>query len=95
KGYKRMMYKGKMRNRVLYKMYMPCRNASGTWEHFSQVFSPTYRTPDVDFIKVMIFAYWPIGDYYYDNVSIREVGDHNIYNKHIHDDKKIPMKHDK
>ncbi len=95
KGYKRMIYKGKMRDQVLYKIYMPCRNASGTWEHFSQVFSPTYRTPDVDFIKVMIFAYWPIGDYYYDNVSIREVGDHNIYNKHIHDDKKIPMKSDK
>jgi len=95
KGYKRLIYKGKERDRVLYKMYMPCRNASGTWEHFSQVFSPTYRTPDVDFIKVMIFAYWPIGDYYFDNVSIREVGDHNIYNKHIHDDKKIPMKSDK
>jgi hypothetical protein len=45
------------------------------WKTFSrrqQPFRPTANTPTVRFIRVMLYAYWPPGEYYVDNVSLTE-----------------------
>jgi len=58
----------------LYNMYKAVRvETAGKWEHFSRVFHPTARTPGVAYMKVMLFAYWPPGEYAFDNVAIYEV----------------------
>lgn len=58
----------------LYRMYKAVKPESpDRWEHFSRVFSPTERTPGVKYMRVMIMAYWPPGEYAFDNVEIFEV----------------------
>jgi hypothetical protein len=58
----------------LYNMYKAVRvDAPSRWQHFSRIFSPTERTPGVVTMKVMLFAYWPPGEYSFDNVAIYEV----------------------
>jgi len=68
KGY--TLHKGKMR--VIYKTYLNCRLKGCGWQHFSQEFHPTIRTPKVTQVRVMLFAYWPPGEYYFDNVKITQ-----------------------
>jgi hypothetical protein len=66
--------KGQIVKRKLYDTYVSCRvPGPGQWGHFTQTFSPTERTPAVAEIRVMLFAYWPPGLYYWDNVEIAEV----------------------
>jgi len=66
--------KGKLVKRKLYDTYLSCRlSRPGKWRHFTQTFCPTDRTPAVTEMRVMLFAYWPPGTYYWDNVSITEV----------------------
>jgi hypothetical protein len=58
----------------LYNMYKAVRvDGSGKWQHFSRIFHPTERTPGVVNMRVMLFAYWPPGEYAFDNVAIYEV----------------------
>jgi hypothetical protein len=48
------------------------------WKTFSRramPFRPTANTPDVRFVRVMLYAYWPPGVYYFDNVKLYEVQD--------------------
>ncbi|MCD6406083.1 MAG: hypothetical protein J7M19_09675 [Planctomycetes bacterium] len=58
----------------LYRCYKAVKCERPTeWQHFSRVFSPTARTPGVKTMKVMILAYWPPGEYAFDNIEIYEV----------------------
>jgi len=58
----------------LYNMYKAAKlTASGKWQHFSRVFHPTERTPQVKTMKVMLYAYWPPAEHCFDNVEIYEV----------------------
>jgi hypothetical protein len=68
KGY--TLHKGEMR--VIYKTYLNCRLNGAAWQHFEQTFSPTEKTPNVTEMRVMIFAYWTPGEYFFDNVKIFE-----------------------
>ena len=43
------------------------------WKTFSVGFNPTERTPKVEKIKVRIYAFWPPGIYYFDNVRVEEI----------------------
>ena len=43
------------------------------WKTFSIGFNPTGKTPKVEKIKVRIYAYWPPGIYYFDNVRVEEI----------------------
>ena len=43
------------------------------WKTFSIGFNPTGRTPKVEKMKVRIYAYWPPGIYYFDNVRVEEI----------------------
>lgn len=48
------------------------------WQTFSrrqQPFRPTANTPSVRFVRVMLYAYWPPGVYYADNVKLTEYQD--------------------
>ena len=62
----------KKRMRVIYKTYLNCRLKGTGWQHFQQSFHPTKNTPKVTEMRVMIFCYWPPGEYFVDNVSITE-----------------------
>lgn len=66
KGY--ALHKGEMR--VIYKTYLNCRLQGTDWQHFEQDFNPTSRTPKVSEMRVMIFPYWPPGDYWFDNIRV-------------------------
>lgn len=51
---------------------------SGDWKTFSRrakPFRPTAVTPDVRFVRVLVYAFWPPGVYYVDNVRLVEVED--------------------
>ena len=44
-----------------------------TWKTYSIGFNPTAKTPKVEKIKVRLYAYWPPGIYYFDNVKVEEI----------------------
>ncbi len=59
--------------REIYRCYLALRvKNNGKWQHFSRVFHPARETPDVKRIRVMLFPYWPPGEYYFDNVMVYE-----------------------
>jgi hypothetical protein len=62
------MFRGKLRRR--YETIVNCRVKDGEWTRFSQVFHPTKRKTGVTEMKVMLYAYWPVGIYSFDNISI-------------------------
>ncbi|MBN1899784.1 carbohydrate binding domain-containing protein [Candidatus Sumerlaeota bacterium] len=66
KGY--TLHKGRMRE--IYKTYLNCRFKGTDWQHFEQNFHPTSRTPRVTEMRVMIFSYWPPGEYRFDNIQV-------------------------
>jgi hypothetical protein len=50
----------------------------GKWKTFARrekPFRPTVPYPDVRFVRVLLYAYWPPGVYYFDNVKVVEVED--------------------
>ena len=67
---------GKLRNeeRRLYETIVNCRGGAG-WTQFSQCFHPTRRTPGVATMRVMLYAYWPPGVYWFDDVKIAPVSE--------------------
>ncbi len=58
--------------RVKYEKYLKCA-ANEKWQTFSMTCAPTARTPDVKWVRVIIFAYWPPGTYHFDNVRLLPV----------------------
>jgi hypothetical protein len=57
-----------------YNMYKAVHTSdTARWQHYSRVFHPTDRTPQVTEMRVMLFAYWPPGEYAFDNVAIYKV----------------------
>ncbi len=59
--------------REIYNTYISCRSGDNEWHTFSKVFHPTKKTPTVEKIRIMLYAYWPPGEYCFDNVRIEEV----------------------
>jgi len=60
--------------RELYNAYLALRTETKgkEWETFTRTFNPTLKTPDVRWMGVMLYSYWPLGKYYWDNVTITE-----------------------
>lgn len=56
--------------RRLYDTIVNCRVPNQGWTRFSQAFHPTKHTPGVRTIRVMLYAYWPPGVYWFDDVAI-------------------------
>ncbi len=46
---------------------------SGGWKQFTGVFHPTKYRPNVDEFKIMLFAYYPAGVAWYDNIRVEAV----------------------
>ncbi len=66
------MFRGELRRR--YETQVFCRvEKADTWTHFSQCFHPTKFWPEVTEMKVMLYAYWPPGEYWFDNIVIEPV----------------------
>jgi len=84
KGYADMADEFTGQKRELYRMYLALRTETQgrEWETFSRTFNPTLRkpvsrkpgveVPEVKFMRVMLYSYWPLGKYYWDNVIITE-----------------------
>ncbi len=43
------------------------------WRTFSIGFNPTAKSPRITKMKVRLYAYWPNGLYYFDNVRVEEI----------------------
>lgn len=67
------MFRGKLRRR--YETYIPCRTKDTEWMHITQCFHPTAHTKDVTEMKIMLYAYWPPGKYYFDNITVVPVSE--------------------
>jgi len=63
----------KGKERRLYETVVHCRTKDGQWATFSQDFHPTRHTPDVTKIRIMLYAYYPPGVYWFDNVAVEPV----------------------
>ncbi len=59
--------------RRLYETVVPCAATAGGWRSFSHEFNPTKHRPRVTEMRVMLYAYWPAGKYWFDNVSVQPV----------------------
>lgn len=57
--------------RQMYEWYLACRNPEDTWEHF-EAWTQSAIPQNIDFVKVFIYAYWPLHDYWFDNVALYE-----------------------
>jgi hypothetical protein len=67
------MFQGEKRKR--WETYVTCHGKAGVWTACSQVFHPTQARPEVSEIKVMLFAYYPAGVYWFDNIRIEPVAE--------------------
>jgi hypothetical protein len=65
------LIQGQKRRR--WETYVACHSQGGGWTTCSQVFHPTKSRPDVTEMKVMLFAFYPAGVYWFDNVRIEPV----------------------
>ncbi len=59
--------------RRLWEALVGCKSAGDSWSTCSQVFFPTKARPAVTEMRVMLFAYYPAGVYWFDNVRIEPI----------------------
>lgn len=59
--------------RVTYKIYLDCAG-SKKWKSNTIDFCPTLDREDVKWMRVMLYAYWPPQNYWFDNIAITENG---------------------
>jgi hypothetical protein len=67
------LFQGEKRRR--WETYVTCHGKSGTWTSCTQVFHPSQARPEVSEMKVMLFAFYPAGVYWFDNLRIEPVSD--------------------
>ncbi len=57
--------------REVYRWYLACRNEAGGWKHFAAPFPPRGGLPaNVKWLRIEVYAYWPAGEYFFDNVHL-------------------------
>ena len=59
--------------RRLYEKIVFCEKPGAGWVHYQEVFFPTKYRPAVTELRVMLFAYYPAGIYWFDNVVIEPI----------------------
>ncbi|MDD5677416.1 MAG: hypothetical protein PHW60_05400 [Kiritimatiellae bacterium] len=62
------IWEGEKRRR--WEVIINCPASPDQWTEISRDFNPTRRTPEVTEMKVMLYAYWPPGVYWFDNVRL-------------------------
>jgi hypothetical protein len=58
------------RHTRLYEAIVNCRARAGQWTRFEQDFHPTRHRPNVTELRVMLYAYYPAGVYWFDDVAL-------------------------
>ncbi|MCD6378215.1 MAG: hypothetical protein J7L99_05135 [Planctomycetes bacterium] len=57
--------------REVYRWYLACRNEENEWKHYAAPFPPRGGLPkNVQWLRIEIYAYWPPGKYYFDDVHL-------------------------
>lgn len=57
--------------REVYRWFLSCRNLDGNWQHYAAPFPPRGGLPaNVQWFQVQVYAYWPPGEYLFDNVNL-------------------------
>ena len=51
----------------------PKSHSKTEWRTFSIGFNPTAKSPKIQKMKIRLYAYWPNGTYYFDNVRVEEI----------------------
>jgi len=64
-------FRGEMRRR--YETMVNCYTKTNGWTEISRVFHPTRHPRRLSEMRVMLYAYWPPGVYWFDNVRIETV----------------------
>jgi hypothetical protein len=62
-----------MMRRATFKVFLDC-DGGRTWKTSTLTFCPTHDRQDVKWIRVMLYAYWPAENYWFDNVRVAEAG---------------------
>ncbi len=58
-------------DRVAFKIYKDLKDGvPGKWKKYTLYFFPGRRNPSIERLKVMLFPYWPPGEYFFDNVRL-------------------------
>ncbi len=58
-------------DRVAFKIYKDLKGGvPGKWKKYTLYFFPGRRNPSIRRLKVMLFPYWPPGEYFFDNVRV-------------------------
>ncbi len=66
--------------REVWRTYLACRNFGGQWQHYSETFTipkegvklTSGTTLPIRWIRIIPYAYWPPGLFYWDNVKVVE-----------------------
>jgi hypothetical protein len=57
--------------RETYRWYLNCGDSGGKWKHFAAPFPPRGGLgANVEWLQIQVYAYWPPGEYLYDNVHL-------------------------
>ncbi len=60
-----------LHRRECYRWYLNCGASGAGWTHFALPFPPRGGLPArVQWLQIQIYAYWPPGEYYWDNVHL-------------------------
>lgn len=59
--------------RRCYETVVHCRTTPGEWQREERVFQPAKSRADIRELRVMLYAYWPAGVYWFDNVRLEPV----------------------
>lgn len=59
--------------RRCYETVVHCRPKPGEWCREERVFTPAKSRADIRELRVMLYAYWPAGVYWFDNVRLEPV----------------------
>lgn len=51
----------------------PKTHSKNEWRTYSIGFNPTAKSPKIQKMKIRLYAYWPNGTYYFDNVRVEEI----------------------
>jgi len=65
------LFQGEMRRR--YEKVVPCKDGCAGWTTQSAELTPTRARPEVSEMKVMLYAYYPPGIYWFDNVRLEAI----------------------
>jgi len=57
--------------RECYRWYLNLRDGDAAWTHYAAPFPPRGGLPgDVEWLQIQVYAYWPPGEYLFDNVHL-------------------------